>query len=259
MAASRERTRAAAYRQREYYAKTAKAYDSAHVCPGDEHFIALEYIVGLLRVVRARSVLDVGAGTGRGVRFLRGEGFDARGVEPVVELREMAEAAGTRLIAGSAERLPYADGSFDAVVATALMHHVPNPKVAVAEMQRVARSAVMISDSNRFGQGTSRARLAKLVLHRAGVWPAFEMIRTRNRGYLWSEGDGIFYSYSIYDSLPQLAAWADRIFVIPTASAQYRWSPVTASGHGLLVALREPRHNWAGVENEDGKFVSPGH
>jgi ubiquinone/menaquinone biosynthesis C-methylase UbiE len=38
---------------------------------------------------------------------------------------------------GDAEALPYADGSFDAVVANFGVHHVPQPTAALAEMHRV--------------------------------------------------------------------------------------------------------------------------
>ena len=41
-------------RQQDYYAETASLYDSMHVQPGDEHFIALEYVSALLDVVSGR-------------------------------------------------------------------------------------------------------------------------------------------------------------------------------------------------------------
>src|ERR1035441_940562 len=104
-------------RQQDYYAKTASVYESMHVQPGDEHFIALEYATALLHVVRARSVLDVGSGTGRAVRFLLQQRPDVQveGVEPVGELRGQAQALGTVLHDASGEELPFPDGSFDVV------------------------------------------------------------------------------------------------------------------------------------------------
>ena len=44
-------------RQQDYYAETAPVYESMHVQPGDEHFIALEYVAALLHVVRAQSTM----------------------------------------------------------------------------------------------------------------------------------------------------------------------------------------------------------
>ena len=71
--------------QQDYYAETAPVYESMHVQPGDEHFIALEYVAALLHVVRAQSILDVGSGTGRAVRFLgqRCPELQVQGAEPV--------------------------------------------------------------------------------------------------------------------------------------------------------------------------------
>jgi len=236
-------------RQQGYYTKTAAEYESAHVKPGDEHFIALEYAAALLHLVRAESVLDVGSGTGRVSRFLAERRPDVKveGVEPVGALREQAQALGTVLHDASGEDLPFNDGSFDVVMSFGMMHHVPDPAPVVTEMMRVARLGVMVSDANRFGQGGVAAGLLKLAIHRAGLWPVFERVRTRGRGYMESAGDGIFYSYSIYDSMPQLQAWADRVFVIPTLPQKSILLAHVSTGHGLLVALREPSGpGWAG-------------
>ena len=236
-------------RQQDYYAETASAYESMHVQAGDEHFIALEYAAALLNVVRAKSVLDVGSGTGRAVRFLRQRCPDLKieGVEPVRELREQAQVPGTVIHDASGKDLPFHDDSFDVVMSFALMHHVPLPAPVIAEMTRVARFGIMISDANRFGQGSTAADMLKLAIHRTGMWPTFERIRTRGRGYMESDGDGIFYSYSIFDSMPQLQAWADRVFIIPTMPQKKIPLMQIATPHGLLVAFREPSGpGWAG-------------
>ena len=236
-------------RQQNYYAETASVYDSMHVLPGDEHFIALEYATALLHVLRAKSVLDIGSGTGRAIRFLRQRCPDLQveGIEPVSELREKAQALGTFLHQGSGEKLPFDDGTFDAVMSFGVLHHVADPAPVVIEMMRVARFGVMISDANRFGQGSSAAGMLKLAVHYARLWPAFECLRTKGRGYMESDGDGIFYSYSIFDSMPLLQTWADRVFVIPTVPQKRLSIMQIATPHGLLVALREPtRPGWAG-------------
>jgi ubiquinone/menaquinone biosynthesis C-methylase UbiE len=236
-------------RQQDYYVQTASAYESMHVQPGDEHFIALEYATALLQVVRARSVLDVGSGTGRVSRFLQQQRPDLliEGVEPIDELREQAQAHGTVLHKASGEDLPFNDDSFDVVMSFALLHHVPDPAPLIKEMMRVARSGIMISDANRFGQGPTAVGLLKLAIHQAGLWPVFERIRTRGRGFMESDGDGIFYSYSIFDSISQLQAWANRVFIVPTAPQRKHRLVQLAAPNGLLVALREPSGpGWAG-------------
>lgn len=232
--------------QRSYYNRTANTYDEDHVVSGDQHFVALEYVRGLLPVVRAESVLDVGAGTGRAVRFLAQAGVRVVGVEPVEALRTQAEERGGEYVDGSAYELPFPDDSFDVLIATGLMHHLDRPEIALSEMMRVACRGIMISDANRFGQGTPMVRAAKAVIHRAHLWPAFDYLRTHGKGYVESEGDGISYSYSVYDSLPMLSDWADRTFMIPTSGQARGWlQGFATSPSALLVAVREPRDHWA--------------
>jgi ubiquinone/menaquinone biosynthesis C-methylase UbiE len=236
-------------RQQNYYAETAQIYESMHVRPGDEHFIALEYVTALVDVVRAKSILDVGSGTGRAIRFLRQRRPDLQveGVEPVSELRAQAHELGTVLHDASGEQLPFHDGSFDVVMSFGLLHHVPDPAPVITEMTRVARAGIVISDTNRFGQGSSAVGALKLAIHQVGLWPAFERLRTRGRGYMESYGDGIFYSYSIFDSMSQLQGWADRVFVVPTMPQKRVRLLQIATPHGLLVAFREPSGpGWAG-------------
>jgi SAM-dependent methyltransferase len=229
----------------DYYTATAEGYDDAHVHSGDEHHVALEYMLGLFVTFRVTSVLDVGCGTGRAVRFILSRRPELRvvGLEPVDALRRRAEESGLgEYVAGTGEALPYADQSFDAVVATGILHHVPDTSAVVAEMTRVARRLVMISDTNRFGSGGRAQRLVKSVAFRVGLGRQFTMLRTRGRGYLELEGDGLHYPYSPYDQLPQLAAWADRLFMIPTSGAPPRgWlGPLLNNSHVLAVAGREP-------------------
>ena len=55
--------------QRQHYANTATNYDET-LGQSPEHELALYILLGLIDSIRAESVLDVGAGTGRGLRFL---------------------------------------------------------------------------------------------------------------------------------------------------------------------------------------------
>jgi ubiquinone/menaquinone biosynthesis C-methylase UbiE len=235
--------------QQNYYAQTAVRYDAMHVRPGDEHFVGLEYISGLLHVVRAKSILDVGSGTGRAVSFLRQRHPELRveGAEPVAELRAQALTRGITLHPVSGENLPFENDSFDVVISAGLMHHVPDPATVIGEMTRVARSGVMISDANRFAQRSKAVGALKMAIYHAGLWSAFEWYRTRGRGYMSSPGDGIFYSYSIFDSVAQLRAWADNVFIIPTMPQRKAALPQLGVQHGLLVGYREPSGpGWAG-------------
>lgn len=229
--------------QVEHYTTRAATYDEHALVAGDEHFVALEYMMGLCVPLGIRSVLDLGCGTGRAVRFIQSRRPSLRvvGVEPVEALVEVARntSRDAQYLRARGDRLPFISGSFDAVCATGVLHHVRKPQEVVAEMLRVARRAVFISDSNRFGQGRFPSRFAKLALYRAGLGSAVATVQTRGRGFLYSEGDGQFYSYSVYDSEPVLRAWADRVLCIGTSSPQAGTWPLVSSGHVLLAAMKE--------------------
>jgi len=86
----------------------------------------------------ARRVLDLGAGTGKLTRRLVARGLDVVAVEPLEGMRaELARVLpGTRVLAGSAERIPVPDGAVDAVLAAQAWHWVDPPR-AVPEVARV--------------------------------------------------------------------------------------------------------------------------
>lgn len=230
-----------AARQRAYYEETAAEYRRMHVSEGDEHYRALSYIAAMSGTWGISSFLDVGSGTGRAVQYLHERGFHVKGVEPVEALIKEAAAPVREIIQhGRGEALPFQDASFDAVCKFGVLHHVRRPELVVREMLRVARKAVFLSDANRFGQGRRSVRLLKLILSKAGLWPLANFIKTRGKIYSYSEGDGIFYSYSVYDSLSQVSQWADDVYIHPLMPQRSdSWfQPVLTSEQVLLCAFR---------------------
>lgn len=224
--------------QAKYYEETASSYHEAHIAEGDIHSGALGILCGLIPELKATSMLDLGSGTGRAVEFVKGQlgstGFPVVGVEPVRALREIGHSRGLthdELVDGDATALPYADGSFDVVTAFALMHHVPDSRSVVAEMLRVARKAVFISDANNLGQGGPAIRMAKQTLWAAGLWPAANWIRTGGKGYHLSEGDGLSYSYTVFQDLKQIRRSCSQVDIYTTAGTgrnPYRTAPFVA-------------------------------
>jgi len=173
--------------QRQYYTDTATEYDSAHFGEGDDDPVNLRIVLGILRMIEARTVLDVGAGTGRAIRHLTEgiPGLSVRGVEPVAariaqSLRK-GIAEGT-IIQGVGESLPFDDASFDVVCAFSMLHHATDPNAVVREMLRVARRSVIIVDGNRFGQGAWPMRVLKLALYKAGLWKVVDYLKTGGKG-----------------------------------------------------------------------------
>jgi ubiquinone/menaquinone biosynthesis C-methylase UbiE len=233
--------------QRQYYAATASEYDAMHAGEGDDDPINLRLVFALLRMMEARTVLDIGAGTGRAIRHLTENmpELSVRGVEPVLERIEQAvQEKGIPegvIIPGVGEALPFENASIDVVCAFAMLHHATDPDAVVREMLRVARKAVIIVDGNRFGQGSWPARLLKLALYKAGLWGVINFLKTGGKGYNLTEGDGLFYSYSVYDSFDRIAEWAGQLIVIPNEACKARsWlHPLLTSSGVLLCALKE--------------------
>lgn len=90
-------------------------------------------------------VVEVGAGNGLNFRHYPATVSRLLAVEPEPYLRRRAAAAArdtpTRIevIAGTADRLPLADGSVDAAVVSGVLCSVPDPAGALAELERVLR------------------------------------------------------------------------------------------------------------------------
>ncbi|MCC6177963.1 MAG: class I SAM-dependent methyltransferase [Chloroflexi bacterium] len=231
----------------EYYAATADHYDDAHRGTHEpEHDDALRWIGRLLPGLGIQSMLDTGCGTGRGIEYLRRHHPDirVRGNDPSPDLLRIAvEQRGvpTDLVdCTSSTPLPYPDNSFDAVMALGVMHHVAEPDTLVREMMRVGRKAIFISDRNRFGDGRAVWRLMKWCFWRAKVWKP--LFRLKNRGHDWyfSEGDGVAFSYSIFDSIGTLSRSGYRITVIPTRGSVVAFAcPLFLASHALVCAIKE--------------------
>ena len=79
--------------------------------------------------------LEVGVGTGR---FAVPLGIKI-GVEPAKAMAEIARRRGIRVIEGKAEKLPFANSSFDFVLFVATLCFVQDPVKALKEAKRVLR------------------------------------------------------------------------------------------------------------------------
>jgi ubiquinone/menaquinone biosynthesis C-methylase UbiE len=168
------------------------------------------------------TILDVGAGTGRLFQFFREQGLHFRiiGIEPSPAQRAVAYSKGISpemLIEGDGTQLRFPENHFDFCTEFGVLHHIKNSPVAVREMCRVASKGVFLSDSNNFGQGSSIRRSIKMSLRYLGLWKLALLIKTRGKGYNYSVGDGLFYSFTVFDCIKILREKFPHIYVWSTA------------------------------------------
>jgi SAM-dependent methyltransferase len=161
------------------------------------------------------------------------------GVEPVPALRQVAYDKGVdpaELRDGDATLLEFPDAAFDLVSGFGMLHHVRDHRRAVSEMLRVARKAIFISDSNSFGQGSRLVRAAKQALRAAGLWRIADLVKTRGRGYTITEGDGLAYSYSVFDDYRLIKASCRSMHLLNTQDADV--NPYRSASHVALLGIK---------------------
>ena len=211
--------------QRSYYKKTANQYEKMHIADEtSEHFFALSCLAGLTNYLKIESILDIGSGTGRGLKYLKElcPKIKIIGIEPVKELREVAYSQGVpkeELIDGDATKLNFRNSEFDLVCAFGTLHHIKNNKLVVDEMLRVSKKAIFISDSNNLGQGSKVTRSIKQILYALRLWKLVDFIKTKGKGYTLSEGDGLSYSYSVFTNYRQIKSSCKSVHIINTKDA----------------------------------------
>ena len=208
--------------QRSYYKKTANQYEKMHVADEtSEHFFALSCLAGLTNYLKIESILDIGSGTGRGLKYLKKlcPKIKIIGIEPVKELREVAYSQGVpkeELIDGDATKLNFKHSEFDLVCEFGVLHHIKNNKLVVDEMLRVSKKAIFISDNNNLGEGSKVKRSIKQILYALRLWKLVDFIKTKGKGYTFSEGDGLAYSYSVFRNYRQIKSSCKSVHVINT-------------------------------------------
>jgi SAM-dependent methyltransferase len=228
--------------QQRYYAETAHEYNDKHLHPDDEHYFALSLLVAAIEHFGFQSVLDLGSGTGRAPLFIKERNPDitVRGIEPVKELREIGYSMGLsqeELVQGDAADVDANDGDFDVVCEFGVLHHVRHPHVVVSEMLRVAKRAVFISDSNNFGQGAFAQRTLKQILNALGLWKVADRVKTGGKGYQISEGDGLAYSYSVFNDYNQIKDRCKSVHILNTMGGGI--NPYRSAPHVALLGVKK--------------------
>ena len=115
------------------FGRAADAYERGRP---DYPAAAVAFLVERLDLRPGRVVLDLAAGTGKLTRLLVPSGADVIAVEPIAEMRAKIENA--RVLEGTAEAIPLADASVDAVTVAQAFHWF-RPEEALREIHRVLR------------------------------------------------------------------------------------------------------------------------
>jgi SAM-dependent methyltransferase len=107
----------------------------------------------MLHPVDGESLLDVGCGTGYFTRrFANAAELQVVGIDPNrawLDFARSHRASDEAYCTGRAERLPFADRSFDCTVSVTALCFVDDPRAAVSEILRVTRKRFVIGLLNR--------------------------------------------------------------------------------------------------------------
>jgi SAM-dependent methyltransferase len=127
--------------QRIDYCEIAQHYDASRRA---EPAIA-SALIGELDAAGARSVLEIGAGTGNYTRELVARGFDTVALDVSEEMIAIGRAkAAARWIRADAGATPLTRGAVDAAAGVNVLHHLGDPRRALCELRRVVRRAAVL-------------------------------------------------------------------------------------------------------------------
>jgi MFS family permease len=123
-------------------------------------------------------VIEIGAGNGMNFAHYPPAVSHVLAVEPEPRLRELAQAKATEgpvpveVVDATADRLPAADGTFDAAVASLVLCSVPDVPAALAEVRRVVRPGGQLRFLEHVRADTPGLARVQRVLD-ATLWPTF--------------------------------------------------------------------------------------
>ena len=153
---------------------------------------------------KGERVLDIAAGTGTSSAALAKSGAEVIALDfsPGMVEEGRKRHPDLTFVQGDAEKLPFADGEFDAVTISFGLRNVQHPQVALAEMRRVLKPGgrVVICEFSRPPLGVLRAGYHAYLRH---VMPLIAGAASSNPdAYTY-----LFESIREWPSQPELAQW----------------------------------------------------
>jgi SAM-dependent methyltransferase len=136
--------------------------------------VRLRAVLAAMGPLEGRLVLDLGCGKGRFASHLKDAGARVIGLD--LSAAMLAGATGLHRVKASARRLPFADRTFDAVVAIEVLEHVGAVDPVLGEARRVLKPGgrLAIVDKNAGALDARRPWLPSLLVkwidERRGLW-----------------------------------------------------------------------------------------
>lgn len=98
----------------------------------------------ILANITGEKVLEVGCGRGYFIDLVAKKGFDVTGCDVAIAPMLKDKYPNIHFQEAAAEKLPFADKSFDTVITTHMLEHVRDLKAALAELRRVTRKRLIV-------------------------------------------------------------------------------------------------------------------
>lgn len=101
----------------------------------------IDTVVAVSALQKGAKVLDIGCGSGIFTKMLHERGFEVTGIDLSHALLKLGgkNVPEIDFVQGDAESMPFAAESFDVVMFSCLLHHLPEPQKCIQEARRLLK------------------------------------------------------------------------------------------------------------------------
>ena len=136
-----------------FFDRLARSEEEYNVFTDRSNERLLDACVGLAGFRPGSRIADLGCGSGIFTSMLQARGFSPLGLDLSPGLIERARRGhpGIEFVEGDVEALPLEDESFDGVLLSGIVHHLPDPAACAREVHRILKrnAAFVAFDPNR--------------------------------------------------------------------------------------------------------------